>query len=745
MAQPKLAKKQDGFLKSIYNFFNTLFKVKELTVIFFVMAILAIIIVPLPTFVLDFMLTLSIAFSLFMLLISFFVAKPTDLNAFPTMILLVTLYRLALSVATTRMILADGYMGPEAVSHLIASFGSFVLRGNFVVGIIIFIILVVINFMVVTSGSGRVAEVAARFTLDAMPGKQMAIDADLNAGMIDEPTARRRRLGLQEEAGFYGAMDGASKFVSGDAKAGIIITIVNIIAGFLIGVFQHDMTMASAAKNFTVLTIGDGLIMQIPGLIVSTAVGILITRATGQDDEVQNKPSFAENIVNQLIQDYKILFTVGFILLLFAMVPGLPTLSLFLVGSCFVALGYSMMSGGKIDIFGQIKKITGQDKKDKPRELTDEEKIEQHKANQKPKKTAEEIREEEERAIDDLLKVEVLELNLGYGLIKLADANQGGDLLERVRSMRRKIAGDFGFVMPQVRIRDNLSLNQNTYQIMLKGVEIGSGIVYPDKFMVIDNGLFDEEIKGISAKDPAYGLDVKWIDAADKEIALIQGASVFDPSTVIATHLTELVKKHAAEILSRQDTQLLVEKLKRDYPTVVDECMRVANIGLIQRILKQLLSEKIPIRDMLTIMETIAEVAEITKNVDILVEQVRAKLSRVITKLYSGDDGVMRLMNFDSGSEHYMLERLKDQNGNRSLMLNVQEIHALVEGTNSQAKLLMEKGIHPVVVIVDPMLRKSLAEIYERFGLDIVVLSHAEIDQAAKFEVLGVVSPRFIG
>ncbi|MEY4505406.1 MAG: hypothetical protein RL154_1707, partial [Pseudomonadota bacterium] len=497
-----------------------------------------------------------------------------------------------------------------------------------------------------------------------------------------------------------------------------------------------------------VLTIGDGLIMQIPGLIVSTAVGILITRSTGQDSDDPNKPSFAENIINQLVQDYKILFTVGMILLIFAMVPGLPTLSLSLVGLCFIALGYSMLHGGSFDVWGQFKAVTGRESKPKQKQnakpQTEEEAIEQHKASQKPKKSAEEIREEEEKALDDLLKVEVLELNLGYGLIKLADTNQGGDLLERVRSMRRKIAGDFGFIMPQVRIRDNLSLAQNSYQIMLKGVEIGSGVVYPDKFMVIDNGLFDDEIKGISAKDPAYGLDVKWIEAADKELALIQGASVFDPSTVIATHLTELVKKHAAEILSRQDTQLLVDKLKRDYPTVVDECQRVANIGLIQRVLKQLLIERIPIRDMLTILETIAEVAEVTKNVDILVEQVRAKLSRVITKLYSSDDGVMRLLNFDSASEQYMLERLKDQGGQRMLMLNVKDIHSLVESTGAQAKTLIEKGVHPIIIIVDPMLRKSLAEIYERFGLDVVVLSHAEIDQTAKFEVLGVITPQFI-
>ncbi|HOI82814.1 MAG TPA: FHIPEP family type III secretion protein, partial [Campylobacterales bacterium] len=414
-----------------------------------VIAIMAIIIVPLPTMVLDFFLTISIAIAVLMILIAFYAPKPTDLTTYPTLLLIVTLYRLALNVATTRMILSEGHNGPEAVSHIVAAFGQFVVGGNFVIGTIIFTILVLINFMVITKGSGRVAEVAARFTLDAMPGKQMAIDADLNAGMIDEPEARKRRQEIVGEANFYGAMDGASKFISGDAVAGIIITVVNIIGGFLIGVFQHDLSVSTSASTYTILTIGDGLVAQLPALIISTSVGIIITRATKSDAE---SSIFTENIVDQLIQDYKVLLIVGGILIMFALIPGLPTLSLGFVGLCFLGLGYMMLREKHPEVLEKIKQSAK-----KPKSKTEQEKeldlaaaAEAHKAtpSAKPQKSAEEIKKEEEEAIEDILKVELLELNVGYGLIRLADTNQGGDLLERIRGMRRKIALDFGFVMP---------------------------------------------------------------------------------------------------------------------------------------------------------------------------------------------------------------------------------------------------------------------------------------------------------
>ncbi len=689
-------------------------KSKDFTLIFFVIAIIAIIIVPLPSSVLDLFLTISIAISVLVIMISLYIPKPTDLTTFPTLILIITLYRLSLNIATTRMILSHGHEGPEAVSDIITSFGQFVVGGNYVIGIIVFLILVLINFMVITKGSTRVAEVAARFTLDAMPGKQMAIDADLNAGLIDEATARKRREAIIQEANFYGAMDGSSKFVKGDAVAGIIITIINIVGGFLIGMFQFDMSAADSAQTFTILTIGDGLVGQIPALILSTATGIIITRAGKADS------NFNDDAMKQLFSQYKTLFMVGAILLLFAMVPGLPTLSLAFVGLIFLGLGYTIMKAeeeGAVRTVGE-EAIPGE-----------ETKIEE--------KSPEEIREEENRALEDILKQDVLELELGYELIKLADPALSGDLLDRIRSMRRKIAADFGFLIPQVRIRDNLHLASNHYQFLLKGVEVGQGEIYPDKFMAMDSGLVHEEIDGIKTKEPAFGLDAIWIDESQKEEAIMKGYTVVDPATVISTHLSELIKSNAQNLLTRQDVQVLVDNVKKDYPVVVEDCMRVATVGLVQKVLKSLLAEKIPIKDMITILETIADVAEVTKNSDIIVEQVRSQLARAITKQYLSEDGLLRLVTFATPTEQKLLESLRERGeGLKDLMLNVGQMNALVEKVSQVAAEILGRGIAPVILIVDPSLRKPIADIFKKFGLDVVVLSHAEIDAKAKFEVL---------
>ncbi|WP_457592643.1 flagellar biosynthesis protein FlhA [Hydrogenimonas sp.] len=702
-------------LKRAIPFLETIASAKDLTIVAMIIAIMAIIIVPLPSGVLDFFLTVSIAISVLMILISVFIEKPTDFTTFPTMILLITLYRLSLNIATTRMILSKGHEGPEAVSDIITSFGDFVVGGNYVIGIIVFSIIVIINFIVVTKGATRVAEVAARFTLDAMPGKQMAIDADLNAGLIDEAEAKKRRAEILQEASFYGAMDGSSKFVKGDAIAGIIITIINIIGGFLIGMFQYDMSLSDSARVFTLLTIGDGLVSQIPALIVSTATGIIITRASKDDEK-----NFAEGAINQLIKEYKTLFIVGFILFLFALVPGLPTVPLMFVGLLFLGLGFLIRRQGMEEHL--LTPAGG------PAPAAEEEAAPARKAP---------TQEEEEAALEDILKVEMLELDLGYQLIKLADTSRGGDILERIRSMRRKIAVDYGFLMPQVRIRDNLQLPPNSYQILLKGVEIGSGEVYADKFLAMNSGMATEEIEGIHTKEPAFGLDAIWIDADKKEDALIKGYTVIDPATVISTHMSELVKKHAEELLTRQEVQALLDKVKKDYPVVVEDALKVATLGLIQRVLKQLLHERVPIRDMLTILETIADVAEYTKNVDLIVEQVRARLSRVITGIYKDQEGRIKLLTLDSQTEQRLLDHLQESESGRQLLLNVGQINQVVERISEEAQKVLQKGVAPVILIVDPMLRKPLSEIFERFRLDIVVLSHAEIDPDAKFEVLG--------
>ena len=725
-----MAKNQNGLLTRVAPFLEPIVKSKDLTIVIFIVAILAIIIVPLPGPLLDFFLVISLSISVLLILISLYIPKPTDLTTFPTLILIITLYRLALNIATTRMILSNGHLGPDAVSEIISSFGQFVVGGNYVIGVIVFSILVLINFMVITKGSGRVAEVAARFTLDAMPGKQMAIDADLNAGLIDEKSARKRREDIIQEASFYGAMDGSSKFVKGDAVAGIIITIINIIGGFLIGAFQHDLDLATSAQTYTILTIGDGLVSQLPALISSTATGIIITRANKADNE-----SFSDGAMQQLFGEHKTLLIVGFILVMFALVPGLPTLSLSFVGFLFLGLGYlgKQTHDGHFSLqkFFSSTPAAVQKAKEDAQVKT--------KSEQAPKKSSEELRKEEENTLNDILKLEILELDLGYQLIKLADPVQGGDLLDRVKSMRRKIASDFGYLIPQVRIRDNLHLNPNHYQLLLKGIEIGNGEIYPDKFLAMDSGLAIEKIKGIPTKEPAFGLDALWIDANLKEDAIIKGYTAVDPATVISTHLSELIKKYSEELLTRQEVQSLVDKLQKDYPVVVGDCLKVANIGLIQKVLKALLHEKIPIKDLLTILETISDIAEITKNVSIIVEQVRAKLSRVITKLYKDENGVLKLITFNAATEQKLLDALRERDGVRDLLLNIGQINTLVKAASDEAAKLLHKGIAPVVIIVDPLLRKALSDIFEKFGLDIVVLSHAEIDSNSKFEVMATI------
>lgn len=721
-----MAKNENERLFKIAPFLEPFFKSKDLGVVFFIFSILAIIIVPLPSGMLDFFLVISLSLSVLILLISLYIPKPTDLTTFPTLILIITLFRLALNIATTRMILSKGHEGPDAVSEIISSFGQFVVGGNYVIGIIVFVILVLINFMVITKGSGRVAEVAARFTLDAMPGKQMAIDADLNAGLIDEKTARKRREEIIQEANFYGAMDGSSKFVKGDAIAGIIITFINIVGGFLIGTFQYNLDLLTSAHTYTILTIGDGLVSQLPALITSTATGIIITRANKADDI-----SFADGAIRQLFGDAKTLLIVGFILIIFALVPGLPTLSLGFVGLLFLGLGYLLKQTNEGHFaLAQFFSPSSHQKATLDAHM-------KAKEEQTPKKTPEDIRKQEENTLNDILKLEILELDLGYQLIKLADPAQGGDLLDRVKSMRRKIASEFGYLIPQVRIRDNLHLNSNQYQFLLKGVEIGHGEVYPDKFLAMDSGLSIEKISGIPTKEPAFGLDAIWIDANTKEDAIIKGYTIVDPATVVSTHLSELIKKYAEELLTRQEVQSLVDKLQKDYPIVVSDCLKVANIGLIQKVLKALLHEKVPIKDLLTILETTSDMAEVTKNPSLIVEHVRARLARVITKLYKDDNGTLKLLTFNAHSEQKLLDMLKERDGVRDLLLNIGQINTLVQAVSDEATKVLQKGIAPVVIIVDPMLRKSLFDIFEKFGLDIVVLSHAEIDTSSKFEVIG--------
>ncbi|MBZ7944477.1 flagellar biosynthesis protein FlhA [Campylobacter sp. RM10532] len=697
-------------------------KAKSLTIVGFIVCILAIIIVPLPSPILDFFLALSIALSVLIILISIYIPKPTDLTTFPTLILIITLFRLSLNIATTRMILSEGQNGPEVVSEIIASFGEFVVGGNMVIGVIVFCILVLINFMVVTKGSTRVSEVQARFTLDAMPGKQMAIDADLNAGLIDEQTARARRQEIIAEANFYGAMDGSSKFIKGDAVAGIIITIINIIGGFLIGSFQHDMPLSTAASTYTILTIGDGLVSQIPGLITSTATAIIITRASKDED------NFAEGTLNQLLSEYRTLLIVGFVLFIFALVPGLPHLSLGFMSLVFLGLGFltKQVKEGKIEIMAAKKTKSSAAAGSGATAPS---------AAAPAKKSEEEILKEEEHKINDILKVEILELELGYGLIKLAES----ELTERIRSMRRSIAESLGFLMPKIRIRDNLRLKPNEYSFKLKGVSIASAEIYPDKYLAMDSGFITEEIEGIATKEPAFNSDALWIDANLKDEATLNGYIVIDPASVISTHMSELIKSHASELLTRQEVQNLLDKVKNDYPIIVEGALSVAPVSLIQKILKDLLKYHIPIKDMLTILESVSDIAEVSKSFDMIIEHVRASLARMITNMYLDDKGNLDIFILDSASSAVLMENVQFRDGSYHLPLSVAQTGVLVDTLRAEVAAVSNGRIKPFILCVEPQLRKFIADICYNFNINIVVLSFAEIAENTNFNTEGII------
>ena len=618
------------------------------------------------------------------------------------------------------MILSEGHNGPDAVSEIISSFGQFVVGGNYVIGVIVFTILVLINFMVVTKGSTRVSEVQARFTLDAMPGKQMAIDADLNAGLIDEKTARQRREAIIGEANFYGAMDGSSKFIKGDAVAGIIITIINIVGGFLIGSFQYGLDMATSAQNYTILTIGDGLVSQIPGLITSTATAIIITRAS-KDDE-----NFAEGSLTQLLGEYKTLLIVGFILFVFALVPGLPTLSLGFISLLFLSMGYIMkeVKEGKINLTAKAQSMG----------LAQGEE-EGQAAPKPPKKSEEEIAREEEAKINDILKLEILELDLGYGLLKIAET----DLIERIRAMRRNIAAQLGFLMPKIRIRDNLQLPPNEYRFKLKGVVIGQGEIYADKFLAMDSGLVSDNIEGIPTKEPAFGLDALWIDASVKEDAILSGYTIVDPASVISTHMSELIKQNAAELLTRQETQNLLDKLKSEYPVIVEDTLRITPIGVIQKVLKALLKDHIPIKDMLSILEALSDIAEVSKNLDMIVEHVRTALARAITSLYVDEGGRLNFYVMEPAAQQKLIDAVQYKDGAYHLMINVSQTSAIVQALREARAKRPISEYGSMILCVEPSLRKFIADICANFAIDITVLSFAEVAANTPFETLGTI------
>ncbi len=653
-----------------------------------VVGIIGVLIIPVPTGVLDLLLAANISLSLVILLSTLYLKRPLEFSVFPGLLLVVTLFRLSLNVASTRLILGDGYAGA-----VIDSFGNFVVKGNYVVGFIIFIILIVIQFVVITKGAGRISEVAARFTLDAMPGKQMAIDADLNAGLINDDDARRRRADITKEADFYGAMDGASKFVRGDAVAGILITLINVIGGFIIGMAQQGLPITEALRRYTLLSVGDGLVTQIPALIVATASGILVTRAAGDSN-------LGSEMTKQMTLQPKALAVASGIVFLLGIVPGMPffpfTVFSVIVGAAAYLTTQAMKRKEEAAATGEVR-------------LEPEE----HKT---PTQQAEES-----------LHLDTLELEIGYGLIPLVDVQQGGDLLERISTIRRQLAQELGVVVPPIRIRDNVQLKPNLYEVKLKGNSIARYELMVDHLLAINPGHLDDDIDGFAAKEPAFGMSAKWIIQNYKELAEMKGYTVVEPAAVMATHLTELVKSHAAEIFTRQDVKNLVDRVKKETPAAVEDIVgEIVPVSTLQKVLQNLLSERVSIRDMVTILESLAEYSQQTKDADVLTEYVRMALRRTITHTYAGSDGQMTVFTLEPRTEKFLSDNVQATKQGLMLVIQPASGEVLTQRITKASERMSREGNTPLL-LVSPNVRMALHRYLQGAVPGLVVVSYSEI------------------
>lgn len=662
--------------------------------------VLGVMIIPIPPIVLDIFLAISLASSIVVLLMSVYTKKPLDFSTFPTVLLVLTLFRLSLNVASTRnILLRGGADGSGAAGEIIKAFGDFVVGGNFAVGIIIFLILVVINFIVITKGAGRVAEVAARFTLDAMPGKQMAIDADLNAGIIDDKVARKRRQEVAQEADFYGSMDGASKFVRGDAIAGILITAINIVGGIIVGVAQNDMSFSDASQVFTLLTVGDGLIAQIPALIISTAAGIIITRNANED-------SIGEQIENQFTLHPKALYFAGGGLIFFALIPGLPKIPFILTGGSIIWLA------------NWVEKRN-----------TKKEQDEKIKSVETKKATPDNL--------EELLNVELLELEVGYGLVNIVDANQNGDLLERITQIRKQFVLDWGVIIPSVKIRDNLEIKPGAYVIKIKGIEVAKGELMPDHFLAMDPGTVIEKIDGVETKEPVFGLSAVWINEDLKDDAQYNGYTVVDLSTVLATHLTEILKVNLQELFGRQELVRVIDNFKQAYPKIVSDLIPdILPMGVILKVLQNLLRENVSIRDLRTILESLAEHGTQTKNPEALTEFVRQSLYRTITERIKSAQGDVPLFMLDKTIEDVVSKNMLQTDHGMDVALEprvLQNILASIHEKTEQATNLGEK----MVILCSPQIRGAFRRLTEKYIPNLIVVSHNELSPEANIRSLG--------
>ena len=668
-----------------------------------IMMILAMMVLPLPAFALDVFFTFNIAISVMVLLVAVNTQKTLDFSVFPTVLLVTTLLRLSLNVASTRIVMLEGHNGPDAAGKVIEAFGHFMVGGNFAVGILVFLILVVINFVVITKGAGRVAEVSARFTLDAMPGKQMAIDADLNAGLIGEEDARRRRSEISREAEFFGSMDGASKFVRGDAIAGIIIMLLNLVGGLIVGVLQHNMELGQAAKNYTLLTIGDGLVAQIPGLIISIAAGMVVTRVSDDRD-------IGQQVMMQMFKSAKVIGITAGIIGILGLIPGMPNLVFLALASGMGWMSWRMMEKEKRIVEAPVKVAPAP------------------------------VQEALEATWNDVAPLDVLGLEGGYRLIPLVDKSQDGELLRRIRGIRKKFAQEVGFLVSPVHIRDNLELKPNAYRILLKGVEVGQGEAFAGQLMAINPGRVAGTLNGTVTKDPAFGLPAVWIDSAQREQAQAYGYTVVDASTVVATHLNHLILTHAGELLGRQEVQQLLDHLAKEIPKLVEDLVpKVLPLGTLQKVLQSMLEEGVHIRDMRTIIETVADHATRTQNADELATQVRIALGRAIAQQLFPGNVEMQMMSLDPTLERLLAQAVAGGSENTSFEPGLAD--TLLRETALAAGRQEALGL-PAVLLVPGSLRLLLSRFLRRTVPQLKVLSHNEVPETRIIKVTSIIGGR---
>lgn len=683
--------------------FDKYTKNTDLLVAFGVLVVMMVMVIPLPKIFIDLGLAFSLASAILILLVSIYVNKALEFSVFPSLLLLTTLYRLALNVATTRQILTHGHEGPASAGEMINAFGHFVIGGNAVIGMVVFIILVIINFIVITKGSGRVAEVAARFTLDAMPGKQMAIDADLNSGLINESEARKRRKEIESEADFYGSMDGASKFVRGDAIAGIIITLVNIIGGLLVGVLQKGLDVRTATEYYVTLTIGDGLLGQIPALIISTAAGIVVTRSSRSEE------TMGSEMVGQLFVNPRALYISSGVIGLLGVVPGLPLFPFLMMSAVLGGVAWSIQQYKLEDIANEKKRTED--------------------AAVGPKK----------ENIENLLPLDMVELEVGYGLINVVENDQSGDLLERIASIRKQFALDLGIIVPSVHIRDNLQLQSGEYRVLIKGNKVSGGVLRPDSLMAMDPGNVVEKMDGIPTKEPAFGLDALWVPNTQREQAEMAGYTVVDLPTVMATHLTEIIRTHAHELLGRQEATALIDNLKKTHPKVVEELIPdQLSLGAVVRVLQSLLKEQVSVRDLRSIFETLADEATRTKDVEILTEAVRKAMSRSITAKYLQDSATLPVMTLHPNVEEMVSSSLLQTEQGVQLVMDPTTAHGLITEIANTVESHPEIASQPIL-LTSPTARRHLYKLTSRFIPQLIVLSHNELAPEANVRSVGTV------